>query len=111
MERRAGTLEDIIYCHEFVYNSLIACFNPEIRENEVLKNLVLNDTYLIVMNLLIPLITSEATEAMAKRYGSKRQKYIDELLQTNPELYSQLTGSCLYEDTRKYLKGLMINIL
>lgn len=110
-KKRAGTLEDIIYCYNFVYQALINCFDNDIKDNEDIKELVENDTYLILVNLLLPITTNEIIANMINRYNSKRKTSYDKLLSNKPSLYNQLTDNSIYEHTRQYLKGMMLNIL
>ena len=109
--KRAGTLEDIIYCYNFVYQALINCFDNDIKDNEDIKELVINDTYLIITNLLIPITSNEILTNMINRYNSKRKASYDKLLSVKPSLYNQLTDNSIYEETRTYLKGFMLNLL
>ena len=109
--KRAGTLEDIIYCYNFVYQALIDCFDNENKDNEDIKDLVINDTYLIITNLLNPITSNEVVANMINRYNSKRKTAYDKILSTKPSLYNQLTDNSLYEDTRTYLNGFILNLL
>lgn len=109
--KRAGTLEDIIYCYNFVYQALINCFDNDIKDNEDIKELVINDTYLIITNLLIPITSNDVIVNMVNRYNNKRKISYDKLLVDKPSLYNQLTENSIYEETRAYLKGLMFNLL
>lgn len=110
-QKRAGTLEDIIYCYNFVYQALINCFDNDIKDNEDIKELVINDTYLIITNLLIPITSNDVIVNMVNRYNDKRKISYDKLLADKPSLYNQLTENSIYEETRAYLKGLMFNLL
>lgn len=110
-QKRAGTLEDVIYCYGLVQESLINCIDQEYRENENVKELVLNDTYLILTNLLIPITSNEMIVSMFNRYKRKRMICMNKILDEKPSLYSSLTDDTLYEHTRQYLKGMMLNLL
>lgn len=110
-QKRAGTLEDIIYCYGFVKEALMNCIDEEHRDNENVKDLVLNDTYLILINLLTPITSSVMIESMFNRYTHRRIICMDKILADKPSLYSALTDDTLYEHTRQYLKGMMLNLL
>ena len=109
--KRAGTIEDIIYCYNFVYQALINCFDNDIKDNENIKDLVINDTYLIITNLLIPITSNDIIANMINRYNSKRKISYDKIISEKPSLYNQLSENSIYEETRTYLKGLMLNLL
>lgn len=111
LKKRAGTLEDVIYCYGLVQESLISCIDAEYRENENIKELVLNDTYLILTNLLTPITSNEMIVSMFNRYNHNRTLCMHKILTDKPSLYSSLIDDSFYEHTRQYLKGMMINLL
>ena len=111
LKKRAGTLEDIIYCYNLVYLSLINCFDDDVKDNESIKELVINDTYQIISSLLIPITSNDIIVEMQDRYNNKRKMSFDKIISEKPSLYNQLTEKSIYDETKTYLKGLMFNLL
>lgn len=111
LKKRSGTLEDIIYCYNLVYLSLINCFDDDVKDNENIKELVTNDTYQIITNLLIPITSNDIIVEMQDRYNSRRKMSFDKIISEKPSLYNQLTEKSIYDETKTYLKGLMFNLL
>lgn len=111
LKKRSGTLEDIIYCYNLVYLSLINCFDDDVKDNESIKELVINDTYQIITSLLIPITSNDIIVEMQDRYNNKRKMSFDKIISEKPSLYNQLTEKSIYDETKTYLKGLMFNLL
>lgn len=111
LKKRSGTLEDIIYCYNLVYLSLINCFDDDVKDNENIKELVINDTYQIITNLLIPITSNDIIVEMQDRYNNRRKMSFDKIISEKPSLYNQLTEKSIYDETKTYLKGLMFNLL
>lgn len=111
LKKRSGILEDIIYCYNLVYLSLINCFDNDVKDNESIKELVINDTYQIITSLLIPIVSNDIIVEMQDRYNSRRKMSFDKIISEKPSLYNQLTEKSIYDETKTYLKGLMFNLL
>lgn len=111
LKKRSGTLEDIIYCYNLVYLSLINCFDDDVKDNENIKELVINDTYQIITTLLIPITSNDIIVEMQDRYNNRRKMSFDKIISEKPSLYNQLTEKSIYDETKTYLKGLMFNLL
>lgn len=111
LKKRSGTLEDIIYCYNLVYLSLINCFDDDVKDNESIKELVINDTYQIISSLLIPIASNDIIVEIQDRYNSRRKMSFDKIISEKPSLYNQLTEKSIYDETKTYLKGLMFNLL
>ena len=111
LKKRSGILEDVIYCYNLVYLSLINCFDDDVKDNESIKELVINDTYQIITNLLIPITSNDIIVEMQDRYNNRRKMSFDKIISEKPSLYNQLTEKSIYDETKTYLKGLMFNLL